>query len=194
MIIVIDNTGTQPKKMFLPQIFSYLKERKLPYQVIKGDAAGLDQLQGIDHEDIEHIILSGSPLMLNGQTDKNEYICNVYCLEKLQHVPILGICFGCQLINVHFGGTLYDGGSVFCKSVEAFSAFRTHKVKLCARYLPYKVPVVFDVMMHLRRGNYEYPCLFKHKHLPMVGVMFHPEALKATQWVMDYFLNTTNKS
>lgn len=189
MIVVIDNTGKQSKKMFLPKIISYLEERDFKYKIIKGDVSGLEELKKLKRETIQHIILSGSPIMLNGQENKDDYICNLYCLEKLQHIPIIGICFGCQLIIKHFNGTLFDTGDVYCKTVEASSTFKTHKVKLCARYLPKKVTNVFDVAMSLNVGEKQYPCLIKHKQLPMVGVMFHPEALKSTHWVLDFILS-----
>ena len=192
MIVVIDNTGTQPTKMFLPKIIAYLEERKLQYKIIKGDTNGLHELKELKPNDIHQIILSGSPIMLNDQSNKKDYVCNLYCLDNLQHIPTIGICFGCQLIIHHYKGTLYDTGSVICKTVNASSSFKTHKVKLCARYLPKKVTNAFDILMHLNVENKEYPCLIKHKHLPLVGVMFHPEALKSTHWTLDYFLTQSS--
>lgn len=188
MIVIIDNTAHQPTKMFLPKLIEYLKERDLPHTVIKGDTRGLENLKSIKHNDIKHIILSGSPIMLDGTADKKNYICNLYCLEQLNHIPIIGICFGCQLINKHFKGKLHDTGDVLCKTVNAYSPLSTHRVKLCARYLPSKVSRSFDVLMHLNLDNKVYPCLIKHKTFPMTGFMFHPEALKSTHWLLDYYL------
>jgi anthranilate/para-aminobenzoate synthase component II len=160
-ILIVDNSYNQSVKMFFPKLIRYLDDTKVSYVIVKGDKCGLQELKKIlkaKSIDVGGIILTGSPLMLS-VASKDDYITNIYCLKNLSNVPILGICFGCQLINMYYGGELVDLGKVYCETFEVFdmntegkgtrtaaTQEKTLKAKFCCRYLPSKVPKSFVVV------------------------------------------------
>lgn len=206
VIVLIDNSMKQRVKMFLPKLTKYLdsKSDKTTYKVVKGDACGLKELKKIIQEmNIDGVIMSGSPLMPTKDTHIEDYVCNLYCLKHLTQVPIFGICFGCQLINLFFGGKLIDLGKVTCQRMKVASLVKDiediKEAKFCARYLPMEVPskklqVLMTVDVSVDGLETKLPCMLKHKKRDVVGVMFHPEALKSTHKVLDVFIDRVNAS
>lgn len=185
MLLVIDNTKQQKTKMFLPKLCAYLEANSIPFEVLPGDTTGIAIIKSKLH--IDGVIMSGSPLMLNN-AKKEEYAACLYCLKHLKSTPILGICFGCQLINVYMGGNLHDMGYVHCASYMVTEL--SFKAKFCARYLPKDVPSSkMKTLMSVVIEGVKYPCYIQHKRRPLYGVMFHPEALKVTHVVLDKFLS-----
>ena len=72
----------------------------------------INKIQNIDDiiDKIKGIIISGSGIKLSKQSKKEDlYKCsfNFYYINKL-NVPIYGICFGCQLLNILFDGELMN--------------------------------------------------------------------------------------
>lgn len=202
MIVVIDNTRNQKVKMFFPKLTSYLDSKNIKHCIIEGNINGLNDLKKILKNRkirINGIIMSGSPIMLNESSNVEDYICNLYCLKQLINIPILGICFGCQLINVFFGGTLYDMAEVKCvkmhiepndvrnKKDELWNSL-IGNAQFCCRYLPEYVPNKhLNTLMYVNKGDRKLPCVIQHKKTNIIGVMFHPEALKKTHKVLDDF-------
>lgn len=190
MIVVIDNTKEQKTKMFLPKLIEYLNSVKIPYTIVDGSIEGIRQLKQIPPHAVQGIILSGSPLMFNDRLKQEHYQCNIYCLQKMKHVPILGICFGCQFINTYFGGTLHDTGAVHCQKYNITTIKRAISAKFCCRYVLENVPHSKLQVMALMQFNdgKMYPCAIKHKRRHIYGTLFHPEALESTKWILDAFL------
>lgn len=193
MIIVIDNTGEQKFKMFLPKLLHYLNDRKLEFKVVCGHKDGIPTLQQcLKDYKVRGVILTGSPWMLD-RTDVVNYTTNLYCLRHLTSVPILGICFGCQVINQYLGGTLHDLGHVMCQTFEVRDIHgrerenNKHKAKFCCRFLPHRVGKGLRELKHVNIGGSRYTCMFRHTRRPLWGMMFHPEALKKTHYLLDEF-------
>jgi anthranilate/para-aminobenzoate synthase component II len=208
MIVVVDNTHGQRVLQFLPKLFDYLDTNNIEYMVIKGNHEGLEPLLTMDDK-IDGIIMSGSPLMLpevfpshiSKSNEKNHLIVtNIKCIETFSKtIPILGICFGCQLMNVMFGGTLENvgGNKVLCKTmgvknvgVSVLHSQSIDKGKFCCKYMPKTVAKSFNTKMIADVNGKSYACLIKHKKRPLWGIMFHPEALKSTHVILDKFLST----
>jgi anthranilate/para-aminobenzoate synthase component II len=204
MLIIIDNTQKQRKKMFLPKLIDILNKSKNNYKIVPGDTSGLEDFKKIvmnKNNNVKGIIFSGSPIMLNENSNVEDYVCNLYCLKNYDNIPILGICFGCQLINVFFGGNLYDIKEVYCKQMKVFSVNNEDKyqywskingnVKFCCRYLPNYVSTKhLDTLMKVQVDDSKliFPCVIKHKNKDITGVMFHPEALIKTHQVINDFI------
>lgn len=205
VIVLIDNSMKQRVKMFLPKLIEYLdsKSDKIKYKVVRGDVDGLQKVKEIQGEmQIDGVIMSGSPLMPTKATDVENYVCNLYCLKHMTKTPILGICFGCQLIQLFFGGKLLDLGHITCKRMKVskhnqrYQDFLDIKEgKFCARYLPLDTPSKsLEVLMTVSLDAFDaletsFPCVIKHHKRDVMGVMFHPEALKSTHKVLDAFIN-----
>jgi anthranilate/para-aminobenzoate synthase component II len=200
MIVVIDNTRNQKVQMFFPKLIKYLNKNDIDHCIIEGDINGLNELKKILKKKnviVSGIILSGSPIMLNESSNVEDYICNLYCLKNLINIPILGICFGCQLINVYFGGNLYDLHEVKClkmhiepndKNNEMWNSLNGN-AQFCCRYLPQCVPNKhLNTLMYVNEKGLKLPCVIQHKKRNIIGVMFHPEALKKTHKVLDHFI------
>jgi anthranilate/para-aminobenzoate synthase component II len=209
MIVVVDNTAGQRVLMFFPKLLEFLDDRDVEYIVIKGDREGLKSLLAMDVKKINGVILSGSPIMIPDYTKTNKasnyqdnnILTNLRCIKTLSKlVPVLGICFGCQLMNAMYGGTLENvgGDRVLCKTmaIEQVGEMGNNKLptkgKFCCKYMPDKVATCFTVKMTTQINGKEHPCFIKHKRRELWGCMFHPEALKSTHIVLDMFMSVCN--
>src|SRR5690625_7473306 len=104
MILVID-FGSQYNQLLTRQIrelgeYSELHSRKLTAEQIKEMAP-------------KGIILSGGPQHIH---DQNSYSCDKAIFDL--GIPVLGICYGMQVMNQHFGGKVEKIGSRTYEAVE----------------------------------------------------------------------------
>ncbi|MBX7144084.1 MAG: gamma-glutamyl-gamma-aminobutyrate hydrolase family protein [Oligoflexia bacterium] len=82
-----------------------------------GDQKLMEDLVGMAHgvllpggEDVDPARYNQQPSPHLGAVDKERDACEFYVLEaaRKRGLPILGICRGCQVLNVAFGGSLYQ--------------------------------------------------------------------------------------
>jgi len=128
---------------------------------------------------IERIILSGGPKSVYNRTPGLSEKLIEIAME--QHVPLLGICFGHQLLAYHLGGEVDKGKSaeygitkivvdredvLFGGLPDEFNAWASHfdEVK--------KLPNAFVRLAHSGHCAYE---AMRHRSKPLWGVQFHPE-------------------
>ena len=111
-------------------------------------------------------------------------------------VPVMGICFGCQLLNVMFGGTLVKLRSHFCADSSVLVKKPNGKIegRFCLRYAMKDVATSFKTLGVTEIRGHTVPCLIKHKKKEVYGCLFHPEYHPETHYLItDYIkvcLNT----
>lgn len=125
----------------------------------------------------EKIIFSGSPTFLT-EVDNAPYIERYSCI-KAGKVPVLGICFGHQVMGIVYGAKIFRGKPVreeirihVVKEDKLFEGLspvtrmtedHTEGISLPSSFihLAYSSEYVIETM--------------RHPHLPIWGVQFHPE-------------------
>ncbi|MBU6310783.1 gamma-glutamyl-gamma-aminobutyrate hydrolase family protein [Patescibacteria group bacterium] len=140
-----------------------------------------DATQASNVEDSDLIVLSGSsrfPIMGNEDELEPEY-----SLVLNARVPIIGICYGAELIARAFGGTLVDLGEgnkerdlVDVEVVVPHPMFggRTHFQAYDAhRWTVEALPHTLELLARSKHG----PEVFRHRIRPVVGFQFHPEKM-----------------
>ena len=124
-------------------------------------------------------ILTGSshfPIMYNLEKLESE-ISLIKACEK----PLIGICYGCELINIAFGGRLLDLSEAHkVKGIYEIDVYTDHpmfqnqaslKVYEAHRWCIYAVGKDMAVLAGSKYGAE----IIAHKHLPIYGFQFHPE-------------------
>ena len=112
--------------------------------------------------------------------------------------PLLGVCLGHQAIGQYFGGTVtrgglmhgktspvtHDGSGVFAGLPSPFTATRYHSLVVV------DIPDVLVVNAHSETPGLDGTVAmgFRHAHLPIHGVQFHPESI-ATEHGHDLLAN-----
>jgi GMP synthase (glutamine-hydrolysing) len=129
--------------------------------------------------DIEKIILSGGPKSVYNRTPGLSEKMIGYAVEK--DIPLLGVCFGHQLLAYMLGGKVEQGKSaeygvtrivvdeadVLFKDVpKQFDAWASHFDEVT------ELPKDFVKLAHAEQCSVE---AMRHKKRPWFGLQFHPE-------------------
>lgn len=130
-----------------------------------------------DLKDVIGIVISGAPLLIT-EMDLIPYLNKTHWI-KTTSLPILGICFGHQLIGLQFGaygsrikedrdlqtvGILEDT-KIFDKLPEEFEMMEDHCETI-------SIPADFNLIASSDACVNE---AMQHKSKPIFGVQFHPE-------------------
>ena len=106
----------------VPKLVAALRAIHIPFYAVS-------HYDGIHHElldpanpmfkSITGIIISGSLMKLSKIVkDISKYVHILRYLQAFRHVPVLGLCFGAQLLVILYGGFLIDNHVYTCKTVR----------------------------------------------------------------------------
>jgi GMP synthase-like glutamine amidotransferase len=106
----------------VPKLVAALRAIHIPFYAVS-------HYDGIHHElldpanpmfkSITGIIISGSLMKLSKIVkDISKYVHILRYLQAFRHVPVLGLCFGAQLLVIIYGGFLIDNHVYTCKTVR----------------------------------------------------------------------------
>jgi GMP synthase-like glutamine amidotransferase len=125
MLLLINNkrslkqysASVNTKLSSVPKLKRALAKMKLEYYEVKGvDETVLDPASAL-HKRITGIVISGSSLKLSQPLNISQYVHILRYLHAFHALPVLGICFGAQLLVYLYGGTLRDQGKYTCKKL-----------------------------------------------------------------------------
>jgi putative glutamine amidotransferase len=104
---------------------------------IKSQINGIDGIILSGGEDVGTLLYGEEPMIKQGffYPERDEYEINLAKIAHSQGKPIFGICRGMQVLNVAFGGTLYQDLSYFSREVlkhrqESRRGVGTHTVEI----------------------------------------------------------------
>lgn len=128
-----------------------------------------------ESNEFDLIILSGSR-DLTVVYDGGRFEKEIALIKSIQ-VPMIGICFGCELIATTFGGTLrrmeerHTGIRRIDVIKEGFFNERSVEVYEGHRWIIETMPADFDILATSLDG----PEIIRHRTRPIWGLQFHPE-------------------
>ncbi len=145
----------------------------------------------ITEDDFDLIVLSGSSRF---PIDKNEWLLLPEIdLIKSSKLPIIGICYGCELIVRAFGGSLIDHGEeskerdlVRVDVVDddpIFSGRKDFDAYDAHRWVIASLSQEFKVLARSVHG----PEIIRHSIKPLFGFQFHPEKMADQSFGDDVF-------
>jgi GMP synthase (glutamine-hydrolysing) len=196
MICVITNSPRSQQATCTRRLVEHLQTSGRRFIVLGGDESLQNVLRHSDR--VSAIIISGSPLCLSKKNDLNEIRNTISVLLWFPGVPVLGICFGFQVLSLFYGGEvrsmkeqrrgriaveldtrseLFHGLASTC---EVFVLHSDHVVQIPprARVIARSEGLVYGI---------------EDPHRRCYGVQFHPEALAHTHAVIDNFLAIADK-
>tara|TARA_B110000444_G_C18840880_1_gene598868 strand:+ start:586 stop:2142 length:1557 start_codon:yes stop_codon:yes gene_type:complete len=169
-IIIID-FGSQFTKLIARRI----REFGVFSEVVK-----LNELKIIrDFKNIKGIILSGGP-----STVTNKTFPNIPFGIFSKNIPILGICYGLQLIATNFGGKVKEGkklrefGRAILKKeknsllTKNFYKEGSSEVWMSHQDIVYKIPKNFSKVASTKDSKFT---IIENKQKKIYGIQFHPE-------------------
>lgn len=186
MILIVDNTVGNKTK-YTTMLKDYFVEHHIPHRIVKT----VQQIMHIARtQEINGAILGGSTLNINSKVSMDQYAANIYLLVQL-NIPILGICFGCQFLNVLFGGSLEPLEHEFCKLNEVYEIGEKNNInaQFCLHYVIHDSTLSphFTETFTTHINHEKVICGIQHKEKQIYGVLFHPESSPSTSYILDRF-------
>lgn len=194
MILLINNNKNANKSSYIHKLRKALIELKIPYH----EVSNINEFDTIKSK-IKGIIISGSRIKLSEKTLFNEFAHNIYYILNLPNVPILGICFGLQLLHLIHGGKLKDKKKYLCEvkdikisnnNHELFKDISNLKMQFCFSdlTLPFNNHNNNKIkeIAWFKLNNKEIPCAFEYND-KVFGLLFHPEVLKTSYGIIANF-------
>ncbi|WP_374280540.1 aminodeoxychorismate/anthranilate synthase component II [Novosphingobium sp.] len=170
MILVIDNYDS-----FTWNLVHYLMELGAEVEVVRNDAMTAAQALATG---AQGFLLSPGPCTPNEAGISLDLVGA--CADAAK--PLLGVCLGHQSIGQYFGGKVVRGGLMHGK-VSPVSHDGTGLFKglpspfIATRYHSLIVTDIPDCLVVNATSDDEHVMGFRHAHLPIHGVQFHPESI-----------------
>jgi GMP synthase (glutamine-hydrolysing) len=156
----------------IQHIAESLEKLGLTFLIVKWD-----EPEKIDKKNTQAYVLSGSPILIT-KTDITQYLLNYNFLKEVT-VPVLGVCFGHQLLGIMYGGQIFKGKNITAEmkidilhNDVLFSGFGKTVIMFEDHTEGISLPPDF---IHLASSDtYEIEAM-KHPYKNIYGVQFHPE-------------------
>lgn len=190
MLLILDNrTRKDDKFSYTNCIIEALKKYNIEYKII----SKIQNIDDIIHK-IKGIIIGGSPTKLT--KEPRGFLFNSHYISKIK-VPIYGICFGCQLLNLLYGGKLVDNGKLICKDYDFYKYNKKSPLfknlnNTNFRYCFSDVVVPAKNVKKLASTNIKGKILdtaFEFEKGRVFGTLFHPEYYEDTDILILNFYN-----
>ena len=143
MLLLINNTVKSNTAISsVPKLKLALRTLNMGFYEVKGPKIHPEVFDptGPIFRNITGIIISGSSAKLTQiGTDISKYVHILHYLRAFQHVPVLGICFGAQLLLTLYGGALVDNRKYTSQSAPV-QVLKTNKLFRQGDIRPPKTP------------------------------------------------------
>lgn len=217
-IVVIDNTikttRIQDSSKYLGLLLRFLRSGRMAGIISVNVVRTVGALKDSLNEGANRIIMSGSSIFLRDvkENSRHQKLAEL-AIEKSDEVPVLGICFGAQMINGYFGGTLEEMEDILCMptKVKWIKNESTKSYQFCLKFLPKTLgkDLIGRAILEREEENgakiketkktrtsiNDSFVAFSHKTKMLHGVVFHPEAImddtirkKAGSDVLTHFI------
>jgi putative glutamine amidotransferase len=187
----------EPRDAISHDWIKYLSQLRITPIMIPNNLKDLDGF--LDNVEIQGLILTGgndiSPetyenIELNDGNDaepirdRNEFALLDYCITN--HIPVLGVCRGAQIINLYFeggvslpekrGSHIAQPHIVYFSGSQAVKRFGVDKCEVNSfhRYVITKELLASEIKV-LCRAEDDTIEGFHHRQLPIFGICWHPE-------------------
>lgn len=194
MLLIVDNSKGNEGLSSIKKLFKMLKQNKIEYCILN-TCKNIEQFK----DKIKGIILTGSPLKLSESLKFNDFYLNVMALNLFPNIPVLGICFGCQLLHIIHGGKLKNQGHYNPEQLEVnlditHLLFKNNKSTEIIKFNFSDLPLEnkhFKTIARVNINKKKIACAFEYtnKHF---GCLFHPEYLESTHFILKNFYNFCN--
>ena len=195
MILIIDNTKNLKEAFMTPKLIICLEKKAIPF-IVASSRTEVNAIVNHQKNDIKGVILSGGPLCLSEELTISLINKNIAVLLRLPRVPLLGICFGFQLLVASYGGKIVsmEKASQGVKPIQILSettpifgkikkktidVFQSHKDKV--KEVPPHFEVIAIDSANIIQG-------IENKKSNIWGVQFHPEGLDSTVQIIYNFI------
>ena len=191
MFLIIDNTKDLRHAKMTPKLLEYLEKSGEKYTVI---SKYHELVPHINSKIIDGIILSGGPICLSEKTELKNYSTNFTALIEFQNIPILGICFGYQVICMAYGGIVdhLDNPVIGNECIEVLPGSLllgdlTPKIHVFQHHSDYvlEAPIHFKITSLNESGRVE---AIENISKKRFGVQFHPENSPDGYLILDKFI------
>lgn len=171
----------------------------------------LDGLMIIGGCDVNPLLYHENPLPLLGETDYPRDLYEIALIKKAtqKNIPIFGVCRGLQVINVAFGGTLYQDLSyapqkILLHSQKERRECASHTINIQENSFLYPIfqdrgyvnsfhhQAIDRLGKGLKAVAYSEDQMIEaieHISLPITAVQFHPEDMYKTDQKMQEIFN-----
>jgi GMP synthase-like glutamine amidotransferase len=202
MILLINNA--KPNLSNLHYI-KYIRKTLKLYNINYIETKKIEELS--HSHTIKGIIISGSPLILSKPLLLEDYGYIFHYLLKYPNIPVLGICFGCQLLSMICSGFSLENQKKFLCEKENVLLDTTHSlfhpININTTIKTITIPIHFcfsDLIIPNKKikntreiawfhyNNKKMPCAFDFSN-QRYGILFHPEFLNDTHYIIYNFYN-----
>lgn len=175
MIVIVNMCGRRKERYCIVHLVNTFKKYNVPFILVDSIDQVLHKPQGI--------IISGSPIRFTrriGQSSMKRILVAVHLHLTFPDVPILGICFGFQLLNLLYGGSIKPFGRLVCEKHD--------DLEYCFNDYIDKVGDGFRKTKHVTVDGRKITCVVSCPKRHITGYLFHSEAtdLDRNGWIRKW--------